>query len=209
MVIESSNTAANTMLVAIGGDTASGATRVNETMRRLGAYRSDEVGGYVPDDRRAAIPPARVDDAPAAACCKIVTAHDLGVLMLETVRAANGTGRAHAAGLTGRDARVALWLLAHADHPGLFRPWTRWVVAHKSGYIDVVQHDVAAVFSPRGTQIVVALTEDPGVASAVGAEDYGRGVLRIAERWLREPATTRARRLGAVRHRGSPVPFDP
>lgn len=206
MILESSNIAANTMLTAIGGDTTTGAARVTAMMRRLGATRSDEAGGYIADDRRAPTPPNRVDSEPESQCCKLVTAHDLGVLLVELVRAANGTGRARALGLTGRDARVALWLLAHASHPGLFRPWTRWTVAHKVGYIDAAWHDAAIVFSPQGTQVVVALTEARGFASEYGAREYARGVLRIANAWLRRPPPAEPR-PAAVQHRGAPVPF--
>ena len=196
MIRASSNDAANTMLQAVGGGSVdTGGARVNAVMRKLGAMRSDEAGGYLPNqDRKGLNPPVKVNDQPQLKCCKVVTAHDLGVLMQSIVQAANGTGRAHALGMSGRDARVALWLLAHTDYPGLFEPWTHWVVAHKIGYIDVVWHDVAAVFEPSGTLITVALTENRGGASEGAASRYARGVLDIARTGLDEPEQTVPRR---------------
>ena len=196
MIRASSNDAANTMLQAVGGGSVdTGGARVNAVMRKLGAIHSDEAGGYLPNqDRKGRNPPVRVNDQPQLKCCKVVTAHDLGILMASIVQAANGTGRAHAAGLTGRDARVALWLLSHTDYPGLFEPWTHWIVAHKIGYIDVVWHDVAAIFEPSGTLITVALTENQGGASESAASTYAHGVLDIAQTGLDEPERTAPRR---------------
>ena len=196
MIRASSNDAANTMLQAVGGGSVdTGGARVNAVMRKLGAMHSDEAGGYLPNqDRKGLNPPVQINDQPQIKCCKVVTAHDLGVLMQSIVQAANGTGRAHALGLTGRDARVALWLLSHTDYPGLFEPWTHWVVAHKIGYIDVVWHDVAAIFEPSGTLITVALTENRGGASESAASSFAHGVLNIAQTGLDEPERTVPRR---------------
>ncbi len=196
MIRASSNDAANEVLKAIGGGSVeTGGARVTALAHRLGAVHTDEAGGYLPNqDRKGLNPPVRVNDQPQIKCCKIVTAHDLGLLMQEIVEAANGRGRAHAAGLTGRDARVALWLLSNTDYPGLFEPWTKCVVAHKIGYIDVVWHDVAAIFEPSGTLITVALTENAGGASESAASRFAHGVLQIAETGLAEPERTAPRR---------------
>jgi beta-lactamase class A len=202
MIRASSNDAANTMLRVVGGGNVdTGGARVTALIHRLGAIHSDEAGGYLANqDRRGLNPPVVVNDQPQIKCCKVVTAHDLGLLMEEIVQAANGTGRAHAAGLSGRDARVALWLLSHTAHPGLFEPWTHWVVAHKVGYIDVVWHDVAAIFEPTGTLISVALTENDGGASEFAASRFAHGVLQIAQTGLDGPERTAPRR--AVRSAG-------
>ena len=188
MIRSSSNDAANAMLTAIGGDTTTGGARATATARKLGAFRLDVAAGYLAgQDRRGQQPPVRVNDQPELKCCKVVTAHDLGVLMQALVLAAGGKGRAHKLGLSPRDARVALWLLAHTNYPGLFDPWTRFVTSHKIGYIESVWHDVAAVFDPRGTLITVALTQNAGGASESAAADYGKGVLRIASTSLDAP----------------------
>ncbi len=188
MIRSSSNDAANAMLEAIGGSTATGGARVTALMHRLGAFRFDAAAGYLPgQDRRAQTPPVRVNDQPATKCCKFVTAHDLGVIMQALVQASHGEGRAARIGLTQRDARVALWLLAHTSYPGLFAPWTPFVTAHKIGYIDVVWHDVAAVFTPDGPLVLVALTQNAGGASEGAAAAYAHGVLQIAQRDLGGP----------------------
>jgi hypothetical protein len=49
---------------------------------------------------------------------------------------------------------------------------------------------VAAVFTPDGTLITVALTEHAGGASESAASAYGRGVLTIAQRDLNGPTET-------------------
>ena len=110
----------------------------------------------------------------------VATAHDLGVIMQAIVQASDNAGRARRLGMTPREARVALWLLAHTAYPGLFDPWTPFVTAHKIGYIDVVWHDVAAIFTRNGPLITVALTENAGGASEGAASAYARGVLQIA-----------------------------
>jgi hypothetical protein len=186
------------MLTAIGGDTTSGGARATATARKLGAFRLDVAAGYLTgQDRRGQQPPVRVNDQPELKCCKVVTAHDLGVLMQALVLAAGGKGRAHKLGLSPRDARVGLWLLAHTNYPGLFDPWTHFVTSHKIGYIESVWHDVAAVFDPRGTLITVALTQNAGGASESAAADYGKGVLQIASTALDAPSADPA----------SPIPF--
>ena len=191
MIRGSSNDAANTMLEAIGGSTAAGGAKSTAVAHRLGAFRTEVAAGYLPgQDRRGPNPPVRINDQPTITCCKEVTAHDLGVMMQALVQAAGNTGRAHRLGLTARDARVALWLLAHTSYPGLFDPWTPFVTAHKIGYVDVVWHDVAAVFQPDGTLITVALTENAGGASESAASAYGRGVLTIGQRGLNGPTET-------------------
>jgi len=188
MIRNSSNDAANAMLTAIGGNATTGGARATAIAHKLGAFRLDVAAGYLTgQDRRGQQPPVRVNDQPELKCCKVVTAHDLGILMEALVQAAGGTGRAHNLGLSPRDARVGLWLLAHTSYPGLFRPWTRFVTSHKIGYIESVWHDVAAVFDPDGTLITVALTQNSGGASESAAAEYGKGVLQIASTGLNSP----------------------
>ncbi|MSO47827.1 MAG: hypothetical protein EXQ67_07060 [Thermoleophilia bacterium] len=190
MIRDSSNDAANAMLTAIGGNTTTGGARATATARKLGAFRLNVAAGYLTgQDRREQQPPIRVNDQPALKCCKVVTAHDLGVVMQALVQAAGGTGPANRLGLSPRDARVGLWLLAHTSRPGLFDPWTPFVTSHKIGYIENVWHDVAAVFDSRGTLITVALTQNNGGASESAAADYGKGILKIASTGLDAPPT--------------------
>ena len=198
MIRESSNDAANTVLEYIGGSTTNGGAQVTAMAHRLGAVHTDTAAGYLAgQDRKGLNPPALVNAQPEVPCCKVTTAHDLGVLMQAIVEAAANRGRAHSLGLTGRDARVALWLLAHTSNPGLFAPWTRWVTAHKIGDVDRAWHDVAAVFTPEGPLITVAMTDNPNGANQSAAAQYGKGVLQIALTGLDAPPAEPAR----------PIPF--
>ena len=190
MVRNSSNDAANAVLTAIGGSPQAGGPIVTATMRKLGATKYNAAGGYLAGQDRRAVPPVRVNDQPPLRCCMIVTAHDLGVIMQAIVQASDDAGRARRLGMTPRDARVALWLLTHTAYRGLFDPWTPFPTAHKIGYIDRVWHDVAAIFTPQGPLIAVALTENEGGASESAAAEYGRGVLQIARIGLSGPVAT-------------------
>jgi len=188
MIRSSSNDAANTVLEYIGGSTANGGTQVTAMAHRLGAIHTDTAAGYLPgQDRKGLNPPVLVNEQADVPCCKVTTAHDLGVLMQAIVEAAAGRGRAHRLGLTPRNARVGLWLLAHTSYPGLFEPWTPWVTAHKIGDVDRAWHDVAAIFTPQGPVITVALTDNPHGASESAAAEYGERVLRLALTGLNAP----------------------
>ncbi len=70
-------------------------------------------------------------------------------------------GRPTRIGLTGRKARVALWLLIHARYPGLVREATVAPVGHKAGWLGNLQHDAALVFTPKGT--LVSRGHDRGI----------------------------------------------
>ncbi len=188
MIRGSSNDAANSVLELIGGSVEAGGAEVTGVAHQLGAIHTETAAGYLPgQDRRGLNPPVTVNEQSDVVCCKITTAHDLGVMMQSIVEAMAGRGRAYRLGLTRRDARVAIWLLAHARHPGFFAPWTPWVTAHKVGDVDRAWHDVAAIFNPKGTLITVVLTDNPNGASESAAADYGERVLRIAETGLNAP----------------------
>jgi len=138
-------------------------------------------GGYTIS---AFVPPVDADDQPSIAAGKHTTAHDLGVLLVSLAQAANGRGPAHALGLTGRKARVALWLLLHARYPGLVREATGSPVAHKAGWLDTLQHDAALIFTPKGTLVSVIMTEASGGVSYTSSRDYGARVVHLALRRL-------------------------
>ncbi len=188
MIRSSSNDAANTVLEYIGGSTTSGGAQVTAMAHRLGALHTDTAAGYLAgQDRKGTNPPVQINAQPEVPCCKETTAHDLGILMQQIVEATAGTGRAHRLGLTARDARVALWLLAHTSNPGLFEPWTQWITAHKIGDVDRAWHDVAAIFTPQGPLITVAMTyNENGINQSTSAE-YGKRVLHTALTGLQAP----------------------
>jgi beta-lactamase class A len=181
MILDSSNTAADAVLTHLGGSTSGGASIVDSCVRTLGATNTIMYGGYETD---AYIPPVGAEDPPSISYGKHTTAHDLGTLLLDLVRASSGTGPAHTIGLTERKARVALWLLVHARYPGLVRPWTVSPVAHKAGWLGEVQHDASLIFTPRGTLILVVMTERSSGVSYTDSERYGGRVVRLVLRRL-------------------------
>ena len=177
MILDSSNEAADEVLTHVGGGTSGGGERVEACIRRLGTTNTIMYGGYTIS---ALVPPVDVDDAPWIEYGKHTTAHDLGVLLVALAQAASGRGPAHALGLTGRKARVALWLLIHARYPGLVREATAAPVAHKAGWLGNLQHDAALIFTPRGTLVCVILTEAAGGVSYTSSRAYGARVAHLA-----------------------------
>jgi len=189
LVIESSNAAANAVLVRIGGSTSYGGALVNDFARALGATATDMYGGYLlePDERAisgAPIPPVAVSEQPSYPRGKHTTAHDLGQLVTALVQAAAGRGPAHGLGVSGREARTALWLLLHARHPGLVGPATDLPVAHKVGYLARLQHDAAVVFAPDGPLVVAVMSDGAGGVSYTASRDWAARVLRVLRQRL-------------------------
>jgi beta-lactamase class A len=181
MILDSSNTAADAVLTHLGGSTSGGSSIVDSCVRSLGATNTIMYGGYLTD---ALVPPVTDSVSPDIAYGKHTTAHDLGTLLLDLELATNGKGPAHRLGLTGRKARVALWLLLHARYPGLVRPATNDPVAHKAGWLGELQHDAALIFTPRGTIICVVMTEAEGGVSYTASRAYGARVVHLVTRRL-------------------------
>jgi beta-lactamase class A len=181
MILDSSNTAADAVLVHLGGSTSGGAALVDDCIHHLGLTKTIMYGGYETDSL---VPPDDDDDSPSIAYGKHTTAHDLGLLALSLAEAASGKGPAHAIGLTERKARIALWLLVHARYPGLVRPATSAPVAHKAGWLGELQHDASLIFTPRGTIVLVVMTEAPGGVSYTSSAAYGGRAVRLALRRL-------------------------
>jgi hypothetical protein len=177
MILESSNEAADSVLTRVGGSTSGGGALVDACIRALGTTNTIMYGGYTIDS---VVPPVDADDAPSIALGKHTTAHDLGVLLVALAQAANGRGPAHEMGLTGRKARVALWLLLHSRYPGLVRDATSAPVGHKAGWLDNLQHDAALIFTPNGTLVTVIMTQASGDVSYSSSRAYGTRVTRLA-----------------------------
>jgi beta-lactamase class A len=181
MILDSSNAAADAVLTRFGGSTSGGGAMVEGCIRQLGATNTIMYGGYSID---AVVPPVAANDPPSIAYGKHTTAHDLGMLLVALAQAASGRGPAHTMGLTGRKARVALWLLIHARHPGLVREATVAPVGHKAGWLGNLQHDAALVFTPKGTLVCVVMTESSGGVSYTSSRAYGARVTHLALRRL-------------------------
>ena len=195
MILDSSNRAANAILTAVGGSTSGGSRAVESFVSRVGARSTIQYGGYEtiassprPTDAasfadfvraRTDVPPVETRLQPSYAQGKHTTAHDLGVLASSLVSAASGRGLAAANGISAREARVALWLLAHARYPGLVRPATLATVAHKAGWLDGVQHDDAIVFTRHGTIVLTVMTYRATGVSLPTSQAYAARVLRV------------------------------
>jgi Beta-lactamase enzyme family len=187
LVFDSSNRAANELLVRMGGSTSSGGHIVNGFVAGLGARSTDMYGGYLlePGERRLAeTPPAAVESQPGYPTGKHTSAHDLGAMLTALVQAAAGRGPAPRLGLTAREARCALWLLLHARYAGLFAPASPFAVAHKAGWLPNVQHDAAVVFTPRGPLVAVTMNYGSGGVSVGASQAYAARLLQVAAREL-------------------------
>jgi beta-lactamase class A len=184
MIGASDNAAANAVERAFGGSTGGGSALVNAFCHAIGCRDTDMYGGYLTEEApsgRAApreIPPAVSDRVPPVAeYGKHTTARDLGLLATSLVEAATGHGPAHRAGVSGREARVALWLLVHTSYPGLVRPNApSFAVAHKAGWGSDVEHDAAIIFTGTGPVVVVVLTQGGGVGPTASGR-FARTVL--------------------------------
>jgi beta-lactamase class A len=190
MILDSSNQAADAVLTHYGGGTSGGGAKVEACVRQLGTTNTIMYGGY---EISAVIPPVAADDPPSIAYGKHTTAHDLGALLVALAQAANGRGPAHRLGLTGRKARVALWLLLHTRYPGLVRDATVAPVAHKAGWLGNLQHDAALIFTPKGTVVVVVMTEASGGGGVAyrSSRAYGARIVHLALKRLMQAETQR------------------
>jgi beta-lactamase class A len=162
MLVYSSNAAANSLLVWLGGSTSSGAYRVNALMRSLHVQDSLMYGGYQMATAAARPIPLQVNEQPAFGGGKYTTAWDLAKLHRFVGMAARGIGPLPAAaGTFGRmDARYLLWILAQvADHGKLDRFLSpRATVPHKAGWIGTARHDAGVVYWQSGSFSVAVMT---------------------------------------------------
>jgi hypothetical protein len=162
MLVNSSNAAANRLLVWLGGSTSVGANMVNATMRRLGIRDTLMYGGYVIGTSSLRPIPLKVNSQPAFGVGKYTTAWDLARLHRYVFMAARGLGPLPRAGgsFGTKDARFLLWLLAHvADHGKLDRQLPSGVpVLHKAGWIIQSRHDAGLVAAPHGAFVVAVMT---------------------------------------------------
>jgi hypothetical protein len=187
LVLNSSNLAANQLLPRAGGPAA-----VDTLIQALGTtgtftccdylLEPGEGGRSAKREQRLPLPPATIADQPTFPCCKYTTAHDLGTLLVSLMLASTGHGPALRLGITAREARVALWLLVHADYAGLVRPFSAFPVGHKAGWLPDIQHDAALVFTPRGTLVAVFMNYAPGGVSYPRVRDAAGTVVRLALR---------------------------
>ena len=186
LVLDSSNAAANALLVRLGGSTAGGGAIVNGLVAGLGGTATDMYGGYLLEAGEKVLTGARWETPPSDAVLqpsfprgKQTTPHDLGLVLTALARATAGRGPLAEAGVSQREARVVLWLLVHARYPGLVRPGTVFPVGHKAGWLPDLQHDAALVFTPRGTLAVAVMTYSGSGVAYAASRAYGIRVLRV------------------------------
>lgn len=166
MLVDSSNQAANTLLVRLGGSTSTGAAEVNRTLRALGLHDSLMYGGYAVQTAAARPIPLRVEEQPSFGVGKYTTAYDLARLHTLVHMAARSKGPlARLDGsFTRADGRYLLWTLAHVVDRGKldrFLP-ARLPVLHKAGWITNARHDAGIVYSRKGAFVAVVMTWNAG-----------------------------------------------
>ena len=163
MIIPSDDSAANSLLVWLGGSTSSGAYQVNDLMRSIGLRDTLMYGGYLTRTLSSRIP-VGVDQEPNFGVGKYTTASDMTSLWRALWLASGGQGplRASRPGLTPADARYLLWLTAHVrDQPKLDTSIgsERGVcVFHKAGWISDARHDTGLVFWKGGVFVAGVMT---------------------------------------------------
>jgi hypothetical protein len=163
MIIPSDDSAANSLLVWLGGSTSAGGERVNSLMRSIGLTDTLMYGGYLTRTLSAHIP-VRVDEAPTWGVGKYTTAWDMTSLWRALWLASGNRGplRASRPGLTSADARYLLWLTAHVrDQPKLdtsIGSERSVCVLHKAGWISAARHDTGLVFWKGGVFVAAVMT---------------------------------------------------
>ena len=163
MIIPSDDSAANSLLVWLGGSTSAGGERVNSLMRSIGLTDTLMYGGYLTRTLSAHIP-VQVDEAPTWGVGKYTTAWDMTSLWRALWLASGNRGplRASRPGLTSADARYLLWLTAHVrDQPKLdtsIGSERSVCVLHKAGWISAARHDTGLVFWKGGVFVAAVMT---------------------------------------------------
>jgi beta-lactamase class A len=169
----SDNAAANTLLVLTGGSEAGGAAVMVELMQGLGLRHTRMAGGYVTGGGG---PPllSIIDQPPSA--YKHTTPGDMARLAALLANAAAGHGPLLRRGIDSHEARQLLYLMLHAEDEGLVRPGAGSLpVAHKIGWLEDTNDDVAIIFTYRGPVVVAIYTfgAQDGTAQVFGAAATG------------------------------------
>jgi beta-lactamase class A len=149
----SDNAAANELLEQTGGSDADGAADMVELMKSLGLTHTYMAGGYLIEGGGGSSLLGVVDQPPTA--YKHTTAGDMATLAAMLVAAAAGHGPLLKHGVSPHEARELLYLMVHAQDPGLVPAGAHGLpVAHKIGWLDDADNDVAVVFTYHGPLVV-------------------------------------------------------
>ncbi|MDX6519951.1 MAG: hypothetical protein QOF08_556 [Gaiellales bacterium] len=169
----SDNEAANELLVDTGGSEEGGAARMVALMRALGLSHTYMAGGYLTGG--GGPPLLSVVDPPPTAY-KHTTPAEMATLATLIVNAAAGSGPLLRHGISPHEARELLYLMVHAEDPGLVPAGAGGLpVAHKIGWLDDTDNDVAIVFTYRGPVVIAiySVGVQDGTAQAFGVAATG------------------------------------
>ena len=149
----SDNAAANELLEQTGGSDADGAADMVELMKSLGLTHTYMAGGYLIEGGGGSSLLTVVDQPPTA--YKHTTAGDMAAVAAMLVDADAGRGPLLRHGISPHEARELLYLMVHAQDPGLVPAGAHGLpVAHKIGWLDDADNDVAVVFTYHGPLVV-------------------------------------------------------
>jgi beta-lactamase class A len=166
----SDNEAANELLVDTGGSEEGGAAQMVALMRSLGLTHTYMAGGYLTGGGG---PPLLTVVDPPPTAYKHTTPAEMATLAAMIVDAAAGRGPLLRHGISPHEARELLYLMVHAENPGLVPAGAGGLpVAHKIGWLDDTDNDVAIVFTYRGP-VVIAIY-------SVGSQDGTAQVFGVA-----------------------------
>jgi beta-lactamase class A len=115
-----------------------------------------------------------VDPPPTA--YKHTTPAEMATLASLIVDAAAGHGPLLRHGISPHEARELLYLMVHAEDPGLVPAGAGGLpVAHKIGWLDDTDNDVAIVFTYRGPVVIAiySVGSQDGTAQAFGVAATG------------------------------------
>jgi beta-lactamase class A len=166
----SDNAAANDLLEAVAGTEPAGAAEMVAFMRSLGLRHTYMAGGYLTGYGGG--PPVMTVDDPPPTAYKHTTAGDMATLAADLASAAAGRGPLLGRGITIHEARELLFLMVQAEDPGLVKAGAGGLpVAHKIGWLDDTNNDVAIVFTRRGPVAIAIYTNGTQDGSA---QEFGK-----------------------------------
>jgi hypothetical protein len=155
----------------MGGSDEAGAAKMVAFVKSLGLNGTFMEGGYLtgPGGGR---PGVTIVDPPPTAY-KHTTPWDMARLAGDLVAAAAGKGPLVRKGVTPHEARELLYLMLHAQDPGLVPAGAHGLpVAHKIGWLEDTDNDVAVVFAPAGPVVITVYSVgvQDGTADRFGAD---------------------------------------
>jgi hypothetical protein len=170
----SDNEGANELLVDTGGSEAGGAAKMVALMRSLGFSHTYMAGGYLTGAGGG--PPLMTVVDPPPSAYKHTTPGEMATLAALIVDAAAGHGALLGHGISQHEARELLYLMVHAEDAGLVPAGAPGLpVAHKIGWLDDTDNDVAIVFTYHGPVVIAIYTvgSQDGTAQTFGVAATG------------------------------------